>query len=322
MQTIGVNLAVLCLVLLLSTPSHLADHLDKLLTMAKLPSGFLKPLLVLLCTIALPALVSISSTFLGFYTISEERANIMVKTFLYLMFMVVFMPTFGFDTGIKAIEFFFSSTEGEQSKRWHCFFLADTVSYYIRYVISAAIGGLSFELIQLPRMLKYLEHLCCARSKADLSAIREAVHDEFAFGESYAAVILLFTMTIMFSVICPLIAPFGLLFMIFRLLVDRYMFLNYYKKVEPTNPKVHVMAVRMAAMAPIFHMAVISLFVDDVLRKTYTMVLLVIMIMVIVYSFVKEYFESCSPVKEMNTEEAIAEVMRGYDYGESERKLN
>ena len=47
------------------------------------------------------------------------------------------------------------------------------------------------------------------RSKAEVASVRRAILYEFPFGVQYAWMILIFAMTIIYSVSCPLITPFG-----------------------------------------------------------------------------------------------------------------
>ena len=78
---------------------------------------------------------------------------------------------------------------------------------------------------------------CLSRSEADSRAIQRAVEYEFRlgifvkhdctlscdrFGEQYARMLLLFAMVVMYSISCPLITPFGLLYFILKHLVDKH----------------------------------------------------------------------------------------------------
>ena len=47
------------------------------------------------------------------------------------------------------------------------------------------------------------------RSKAEVASVRRAILYEFPFGVQYAWMMLIFAMTIIYSVSCPLITPFG-----------------------------------------------------------------------------------------------------------------
>ena len=81
----------------------------------------------------------------------------MKKTFWYLLFMVIFFPTFGFTTAQVFIEAIFNSnsTDGE-SIRWDCVFLPDSGAFFVNYVITAGLVGCGLELIRFPDMFWYL----------------------------------------------------------------------------------------------------------------------------------------------------------------------
>jgi len=104
-------------------------------------------------------------------------------------------------------------------------------------------AGAGLELIRFPDLFWYTLCLCWSKSKAETSAIqvlsktlsysfcfvfnyvyllpKVAIRYEFRFGEQYARMMLLFCMTVMFSVSCPLITPFGTLYFITKHYVDR-----------------------------------------------------------------------------------------------------
>ena len=85
----------------------------------------------------------------------QENHSIMKKTFWYLLFMVIFFPTFGFTTFQASIEFLFKNN-GTESYRWDCIFLPDSGAFFVNYVITAALVGTGLELIRFPEMFWYL----------------------------------------------------------------------------------------------------------------------------------------------------------------------
>ena len=78
----------------------------------------------------------------------------MKKTFWYLLFMVIFLPTFGFTTAQASIEFLFNTNQNE-TYRWDCIFLPDSGAFFVNYVITAALVGSGLELIRFPEMFWY-----------------------------------------------------------------------------------------------------------------------------------------------------------------------
>ena len=92
--------------------------------------------------------------------------------------------------------------------------------------------------------------LCWSRSKADSPAIRRAIRYEFRFGEQYARMMLLFCMTMMFCVSCPLITPFGCLYFITKHYVDRHNIFYVYRP-SKINKKVHATAISFVILSTV-----------------------------------------------------------------------
>ena len=55
----------------------------------------------------------------------------------------------------------------------------------------------------------YIIRLSLARSEAETASVRRAILYEFQFGVQYAWMLLIFAMTTIYSISCPLITPFG-----------------------------------------------------------------------------------------------------------------
>ncbi|XP_078256073.1 mechanosensitive cation channel TMEM63A-like [Rhinoraja longicauda] len=72
----------------------------------------------------------------------------------------------------------------------------------------------------------------------------------FEFGLNYAWVLCIFTVVTAYSITCPVIVPFGLIYLLLRHMVDRY---NLYYAYLPTqlSQRLHMAAVKQAATAPI-----------------------------------------------------------------------
>merc|ERR1719481_2232243 len=142
----------------------------------------------------------------------------MKKTFWYLLFMVIILPTFGFSSSQAYIDFLWKNN----NLNWECIFLPDSGAFFVNYVITTAMIGSGLELIRFPELFWYLVQICVSRSKADTPAIRKAIKYEFRFGDQYARMMLIFAMVIMFSMSCPLITPFGLVYFLLKHFVDKH----------------------------------------------------------------------------------------------------
>ena len=148
--------------------------------------------------------------------------------------MVIVMPTFGF-TSFRAV--ILSGVNGEIP--WECIFPSDSGAFFVNYVITASLAGCGMELIRLPELLWYAILVCISRSKAELPFIQSTLAKcEFQFGEQYARTMMLLCMVITYSIACPLITPFGLLYFVIKHLVDRYNLIYAYKPTK-ISKKIH-----------------------------------------------------------------------------------
>ena len=150
------------------------------------------------------------------------------------MFMVIVMPTFGF-TSFEAL--FKSGANGEVP--WECIFPTDSGAFFVNYIITAGLAGCGMELIRLPEILWYAILVCFSRSKAELPFIQSTLAKcEFQFGEQYARTMMLLCMVITYSIACPLITPFGLLYFMIKHCVDRHNLIYAYKPTK-ISKKIH-----------------------------------------------------------------------------------
>ena len=207
-------------------------------------TDFLPTLMLWSFTALLPVVVGWADLLVGHETRSGENHAIMKKTFWYLLFMVIILPTFGFTSAQAYIDFLLRNGD----LNWECIFLPDSGAFFVNYVITTAMIGSGLELIRFPELFWYLIQICWSRSKADTPAIRKAIKYEFRFGEQYARMMLIFAMVVMFSLSCPLITPFGLLYFILKHLVDRHNLAFVYAR-SRINKKVHATAINFVIMS-------------------------------------------------------------------------
>jgi len=192
----------------------------------------------------LPVVVAYADILVGHWTRSGQNHAIMKKTFWYLLFMVIILPTFGFTSAQAYIDFLIKNNQ----LNWECIFLPDSGAFFVNYVITSAMIGSGLELIRFPELFWYLIQICISRSKADTPSIRKAIRYEFRFGEQYARMMLIFAMVVMFSISCPLITPFGCLYFILKHLVDRHNLAFVYAR-SKINKKVHATAINFVIMS-------------------------------------------------------------------------
>ena len=100
--------------------------------------------------------------------------------------------------------------------------------------------------------------------------IKSSLFCQYPFSEAYAQYMLILTMSIVFSLTCPLITPFGLLYCILKYFVDKHNLMYVY---EPTDIEsvVHYEAAALVPLACLLQnmlMLVYSVVMEDMPSRT------------------------------------------------------
>ncbi|KAG5831482.1 hypothetical protein ANANG_G00304170 [Anguilla anguilla] len=233
----------------------------------------------------LPTIVYYSAFFEAHWTRSGENRTTMHKCYTFLIFMVLLLPSLG----LSSLDVFFrwlfdKKFLADAAIRFECVFLPDNGAFFVNYVIASAFIGNAMDLLRIPGLLMYMIRLCLARSVAERRNVKRHQAYEFQFGAAYAWMMCVFTVVMTYSITCPIIVPFGLMYMLLKHLVDRY---NMYYAYLPTklDKKIHSGAVNQVVAAPIlclFWLLFFSTVRTDFLAPTsmFTFVVLVITIVV------------------------------------------
>ncbi|KAF3849750.1 hypothetical protein F7725_019469 [Dissostichus mawsoni] len=175
-----------------------------------------------------------------------------------------FFPTlllWSFSALLPTIVYYSTIGEAHWSR---CVFLPDQGAFFVNYVITAALVGSGMDLLRLPGLLLYIIRMVFARSAAERKYVKENQAYEFEYGAMYGWCLCVFTVIMAYSIICPIIVPFGLLYMMLKHLVDKH---NMYFAYLPArlDRQVHLGAVNQALAAPII--CLIWLYFFSVLRQ-------------------------------------------------------
>ncbi|KAH8261554.1 hypothetical protein KR044_011142 [Drosophila immigrans] len=251
LKFVCVNVVLFIVLFFLTTPAMVVNLLnsrpwlkDTETKISPLVSEFLPTLMLWTLSALMPVIVSISDKWMGHYTRSKQNYSIMTKCFSYLLLMILILPSLGLTSAQALLEWGLTDEIG----RWQCIFLPDRGSFYVNYIITAAFIGTSLELLRFPELIVYIWALLKANSKAETPYIRKSILIEFPFGIHYAWTTLVFTISIVYSVFCPLIMPFAMIYICLKHMVDRY---NLYFAYGPSNMisrkggKIHSTAVTM-----------------------------------------------------------------------------
>jgi calcium permeable stress-gated cation channel len=179
---------------------------DEITRSTPLISEFLPTLLLWTLTALMPVIVAYSDKFLSHWTRSLQNYAIMTKSFGYLLFLILILPSLGLTSAATFFQWTLAKNDSF-TFRFKCIFLPDRGAFFVNYVITAAFIGTILELIRFPELIVYTWELCTAKSRAETPYIRKSVLFEFPYGIHYAWMICIFTISVVYSVICPLIMP-------------------------------------------------------------------------------------------------------------------
>uniref|UniRef100_A0A8C1FBP4 Transmembrane protein 63B n=1 Tax=Cyprinus carpio carpio TaxID=630221 RepID=A0A8C1FBP4_CYPCA len=253
-----INCILFLLLFFLTTPAIIISTMDKFNVTKPVEylnnpiiTQFFPTLLLWAFSALLPTIVYYSAFFEAHWTRSGENRTTMHKCYTFLIFMVLLLPSLG----LSSLDVFFrwlfdKKFLAEATVRFECVFLPDNGAFFVNYVIASAFIGNAMDLLRIPGLLMYMIRLCLARSAAERRNVKRHQAYEFQFGAAYAWMMCVFTVVMTYSITCPIIVPFGLMYMLLKHLVDRY---NMYYAYLPSklDKKIHSGAVNQVVAAPI-----------------------------------------------------------------------
>ncbi|KAL0967528.1 hypothetical protein UPYG_G00253390 [Umbra pygmaea] len=272
------NFFVLLLLTFLTTPSIIISTIDKFNVTkpiyylnSAVVSQFFPTLLLWTFSALLPTVVYYSTLWECHWSRSGEQLSMMHKLYIFLLFMVLILPSLGLTSLAVFFRWLFDKKFLEDGKlRFECVFLPDQGAFFVNYVIAAALVGSGMGLLRLPGLLLYIIRMALARSAAERKYVKQNQAYEFEYGVMYSWTLCVFTVIMAYSITCPVIVPFGLLYLMLKHLVDKH---NLYFAYLPArmDKRVHLGAVNQALAAPII--CLIWIYFFSVLRtgfKAYT----------------------------------------------------
>uniref|UniRef100_A0AAQ4RR42 Transmembrane protein 63B n=1 Tax=Gasterosteus aculeatus aculeatus TaxID=481459 RepID=A0AAQ4RR42_GASAC len=253
-----INLVLFLLLFFLTTPAIIISTMDKFNVTKPVEylnnpivTQFFPTLLLWSFSALLPTIVYYSAFFEAHWTRSGENRTTMHKCYTFLIFMVLLLPSLGLSSLDVFFRWLFDRRFLADAKvRFECVFLPDNGAFFVNYVIASAFIGNAMDLLRIPGLLMYMIRLCLARSAAERRNVKRHQAFEFQFGAAYAWMMCVFTVVMTYSITCPIIVPFGLMYMLLKHLADRY---NMYYAYLPSklDKKIHSGAVNQVVAAPI-----------------------------------------------------------------------
>lgn len=299
-----VNLILFLILFFVTTPVYIVNLLNAY-SLSKNTIGKISPLIseflptLLLWTLAalMPVAVSFSDRFLNHWTRSKQNYSIMTKSFGYLLFMILILPSLGLTSASALIDW---TVYHNETFRWDCIFLPDKGAFFVNYIITASMIGTSLELLRFPELIVYIWFLCTSKSVAETPYIRRSILIEFPFGIHYAWTLLVFTISTVYSVVCPLIMPFAMVYICMKHFGDRH---NLYFAYGPSNMisqgggKIHSTAVTMTKFSVILLLIILAALVS--VRQSFIDPRAIVLILTLCATLT--LFTFMSPIKKCTT---------------------
>lgn len=313
-RAIVVNFLLFFVLFFLTTPAIVVNLFNTLVakpeTLSKISTvifEFLPTLLMWTMAAVMPAIVSFSDKFLSHWTKSQQNYSIMTKTVSFLLLMTLILPSLG----LASAEAFVTWTlhHENDTMRWDCVFLPDKGAFFVNYVITSGFIGTAMELIRFPELFLYVWYLLQSKSKAEKSYVKKAILYEFPFGVHYAWSIAIFSITMVYSFACPLIAPFGLIYMMLKHFGDKH---NLYFAYGPCDMsgvgggRIHATAVRLIRVSVLLLLVNMAAWAG--LRAGFearTIILIMASIVAFGTFLLLSPFPSCTPPAPMQMESSI-----------------
>ncbi|XP_077381864.1 transmembrane protein 63Bb isoform X3 [Festucalex cinctus] len=325
-----INCILFLLLFFLTTPAIIISTMDKFNVTKPVEylnnpivTQFFPTLLLWAFSALLPTIVYYSAFFEAHWTRSGENRTTMHKCYTFLIFMVLLLPSLG----LSSLDVFFrwlfdKKFLADGTVRFECVFLPDNGAFFVNYVIASAFIGNAMDLLRIPGLLMYMIRLCLAPSAADRRNVKRHQAYEFQFGAAYAWIMNVFTVVMAYSITCPIIVPFGLMYMLLKHLVDRY---NMYYAYLPSklDKKIHSGAVTQVVAAPILCLFWLLFFSTmrtgfETPTSVFTLVVLVVTIVVCLSHVCFGHFKYLSAHNyKIDTKDSDAEVVENGRPGRS-----
>ncbi|XP_063548171.1 CSC1-like protein 2 [Cydia strobilella] len=313
-RAVVVNVLLFIALFFLTTPAIIVNLFNnfKIESTSKIGGvifEFLPTLLLWTMAAVMPAIVSFSDRFLSHWTKSQQNYSIMTKTVTFLLLMTLILPSLGFASA-EALMMWTLVYHKNDTMRWDCVFLPDKGAFFVNYVITSGFIGTALELIRFPELFLYVWYLLQSKSKAEKSYVKKAILYEFPFGVHYAWSLAIFSITMVYSLACPLIAPFGLVYFMFKHIGDKH---NLYFAYGPSDMsgvgggRIHSTAVRLVRVSVV--LLLMNMAAWAALRTGLTDARTIILIMAAIVAFgtflLLSPFPSCTPPAPLQEESSV-----------------
>ncbi|XP_006157171.1 calcium permeable stress-gated cation channel 1 [Tupaia chinensis] len=268
---IAINTFLFCLFFFLTTPAIIMNTIDMYNVtrpienlQSPIVTQFFPSLMLWAFTVIMPMIVYFSAFLEAHWTRSSQNLIIVHKCYIFLVFMVVILPSMGLTSLDVFFRWLFDIYYLEQASirfQNNDFEIVVESQDITKKMCSIwkgapspsfpdAMLGTGMELLRLGSLCLYSTRLFFSRSEPERVHIRKSQAIDFQYGREYAWMLNVFSVVMAYSITCPIIVPFGLLYLCMKHLTDRY---NMYFSYAPTklNEQIHMAAIYQAIFAPL-----------------------------------------------------------------------
>ncbi|XP_074146018.1 calcium permeable stress-gated cation channel 1 isoform X2 [Sminthopsis crassicaudata] len=256
-----INISLFILIFFLTTPSIVINTMDMFnvtrpIEKLKNPivTQFVSSLLMWAFAVTLPFIVYSSSFLEAHWTRSHRNLFTVYKCYFFLVFMVIILPSLGLTSLDLFFRWLLDSTFLDHAElKFQCVFLPDNGAFFVNYVITSSLIGTGCELLRLESLLFYSIRLLFSKSEGERVNIRQKQVRTFEYGREYSWISCVIGVVMAYSITCPIIVPFGLLYICMKHITDKY---NLYYSYAPTKLRedFHMVGVYQVILAPILSM--------------------------------------------------------------------
>eukprot|EP00743_Colponemidia_sp_Colp-15_P010510 GILK01011581.1.p1 GENE.GILK01011581.1~~GILK01011581.1.p1 ORF type:complete len:435 (-),score=70.25 GILK01011581.1:217-1395(-) len=183
-------------------------------------------LLILINSVLVPVAIDYCAEWERFDLKSQKEKAVLSKNLVFLLINSLFLPMFG----LSSIQTFVELSGEYELDAWNkvlgSILLTSSGAFFIRYLIQSTFISNCSQLLAVSELLNTKWREWQSGIPIRSHRIRERVR--FDFGYSYASVLSILSMVIVYSIAVPLIVPFGFLFFLLKYTIDKYNFLHIY----------------------------------------------------------------------------------------------
>lgn len=183
-------------------------------------TAYIPSLTMVVITIVLPLLIWLAGMLEGADSMSEQHRSIAVKTYFYLLFEVLILPSL-YLTSIDALIESTWANRYRIASIWDGVFLPDSGAFFINYIVQMGLLSTVVESLRISeRLTQWWKKMNAVTDEERTEAESFAYIHEY--GMQYAFLLAVFAAVLTYSTTTPLIIPAGLIYFLCKHFLDKY----------------------------------------------------------------------------------------------------